>query len=112
MTCLCNAAMNPAALTNEVAALYLGDKMEPVAKGAETAPRVEVAAAELEKAVGLFHDSKEEAVVRLTVTDGKLMMSLAGQAELVPIGPGKFRPGTDPVEIRWQGMGSVFWRRG
>ncbi len=99
VTCLCNAAVNPVGLAHDVAALYLVDKMEPVAKGAEAAPRVEVAAAELEKAAGLYHDLKDEGVVRLAVTDGKLMMSLAGQAELVPIGPGKFRPGNDPVEI-------------
>jgi len=106
VTCLCNAAVNTSTLTNEVAALYLGDKMEPVAKGAEAAPRVEVAAAELEKVVGLYHDPKDEGVMRLAVTDGKLMMSLAGQAELVPIGPGKFRPGTDPVEFTITGDGA------
>jgi len=103
VTCLCNAAVNPAGMALEVAALYLGDKMDPEPKRPDVAPKVDLPVAELEKAAGLYWNEKSEEVMRLKLAEGKLAMSISGQGELVPIGPGKFRPGNEPVELTVSG---------
>lgn len=99
VTVLCNAAVNPVKLAQDVAALHLEGKLEAQVKGPEAAPKVDVPNTELEKAAGLYLNRENEEVMRLTVKDGKLMMSISGEGELIPTGPGKFRPVDAPWEV-------------
>jgi len=104
VVCLCNAVVNPTSLSNEVATLYLADKLEPEEAKPESAARVDMPAAELEKAAGLYMSEKEESVVRLRFDDGKLKLALGGPpSELIPIGGGKFRLDTEAAVITVSG---------
>jgi CubicO group peptidase (beta-lactamase class C family) len=99
VTCLCNAVVDPAAFSRDVAALYLADRMEPAPVRAGAAPQVDLPLTELEKAAGLYWNERNEEVMRLRLADGKLSLSIGARGELVPTGPGRFRQGNEPMEI-------------
>ena len=82
---LCNSgSIAPDGLAHQVADAVLEGRFKDVAPAAA----ITVSESDLTAKVGLYRDVNTDAVLRLAVTGGKLR---AGGAELVPIGPGRFR---------------------
>lgn len=86
---LCNlGSINPGLVAQRVAALVLG----PALAAAEADPRgVPVEAAELGKLAGAYHSPRTERVMVLRVVGNALIDSTAGNAALIPLGPGRFQ---------------------
>lgn len=99
VTCLCNAVVNPSQMANEVAALYLEDKMEPKPKPAEEPPAVVLPETELQKAAGVFWNQASQVSIRLVYSKGKLSISMPIQNELTPVVPGLFRSGLNEIRV-------------
>lgn len=84
---LCNGAtIAPPELTQKVAAVYLGDRMTPIA------PSVKVAETELSPLAGVYWSSLTDEVVQVEVKDGAVRPAGASSA-LEPLGGGLFRSG-------------------
>lgn len=90
---LCNGAtIAPPELTQKIAAVYLGDRMTPVA------PAVKVPEPELSTLAGVYWSSLTDEVVRVEVKDGSLRPTGAS-TPLEPLGNGLFRLGET---ARWR----------
>ncbi|MBZ5496080.1 MAG: beta-lactamase family protein [Acidobacteriia bacterium] len=84
---LCNLAnVNAGALAHQVAEVFLEGKIKDRAKPV----RVEVPAEQIQRAAGLYRNLLTDAVLRLTVQDGKLMLGMGQGNELVPVGENRF----------------------
>ncbi len=84
---LCNLAnTNPAALAHQVVEVFLDGKLKERARPA----RVEISAEEISSRAGLYRNTLTDAVLRLTVRDGRLFQGAATGTELVPVGPNRF----------------------
>ena len=91
---LCNTATaNPAALSNQVADLFLaGHTRDP-----ESAPAVTLAPSALSARAGLYRSRRTGEPLRLAVRDGKLRSGSG--SELVPLSATRFRVGRGPTQI-------------
>ena len=86
---LCNlGTINPGVVGQRVAALALGSALG----AADTDPAaVSVDAAELARLAGAYHSPRTEQVLVLRVVGTSLIDSTAGNAPLIPLGPGRFQ---------------------
>jgi len=103
VACLCNlGSMNPSFLAMKVADVYLGELMKPesTVQAADSAPGIEVPAAELEQRVGAYRNSKNGAIYRIALEGGKLMANASGmQFKLIPTAPGTYKVEGAPITI-------------
>jgi hypothetical protein len=89
---LCNGGgVNPGDLASRVAAIVLGDALQPVV--ADVAPAIATTPEALVAVAGRYHSPRTEEVVILQVREGNLVDSLGGGV-LVPSGVDRFRPRT------------------
>lgn len=87
---LCNiGAANPGGLATSVAAIVLGDALQPVR--ADIAPAIAVTAEALAALAGRYHAPFNEDVAVLEVRNGQLVDSLTGTV-MIPWGGDRFRP--------------------
>lgn len=99
----------PDSLARKVAAIYLGDRMEPdtVAAWAEAlaaAPRVAVPAAELRRLAGVWRNVERGEVRRTRMAGDTLVSDGTPRAAYLPLGGDRFR--TDgATEVRFEGDG-------
>jgi CubicO group peptidase (beta-lactamase class C family) len=104
---LCNlGTANPSALAQQVADLYLADKLQPEAQPAAVAN--EAPAGKLENAArytGVYWSPAGGIVRRIEVRDGKLFYVRGGgnDSELAPLGGDRFRMVGAPAEVAFQG---------
>ncbi len=102
---LCNVgAANPAALASSVAAVVLGDALEPVR--AEAAPAIAVLPEALQAVTGRWHAPFNEELLVLEVRNGLLVDSLTGGV-LVPWGADRFRRRGTEAEVQVAGTGDA-----
>ena len=102
--CLCNVAnANPSRLARQVAEIYLGDQMKapaaPAEKTATGAPGpVTLSEAELKNKAGLYLHASSGSLMRITVRDAKLWISMFGAPpeELQASAPNRFRVASWP----------------
>lgn len=86
---LCNiGAANPGGLATSVAAIVLGDALQPVR--AEVAPAIAVLPEALAALAGRYHAPFNEDVAILQVRDGQLVDSISGTV-MIPLGADRFR---------------------
>ncbi len=108
----CNLATSaPDSLAQKVAAIYLGDQMQPDSAGAWTealvnAPRVEVPEATIRGLAGVWRNVKRGEVRRTRLKGDTLISDATPPITLVPLGAGRFRleRGT---EVRFEGDGAA-----
>ena len=98
---LCNVSTaHPTDLARKVAALYLGDKMQPEPAKPDVKP-VPLTEDQLKSKVGVFLDSDGDRVMRIIFKEGKLQL-VPDDAEhsrpLTPLAEDRFRLETAPVE--------------
>jgi CubicO group peptidase (beta-lactamase class C family) len=92
---LCNSgSVNPAAISNQVAEIFLGDKLQPAAT--QAASGVRLPASTLQARAGLFRDVRTGVPVQVTVQDSALRV--AG-LRLVPVAENTFTAGPSRVEF-------------
>lgn len=102
---LCNiGAANPGGLATSVAAIVLGDALEPVR--AEVAPAIAVLPEALAALAGRYHAPFNEDVAVLEVRNGQLVDSLTGTV-MIPLGADRFRPHGTPVALQFTRSGSA-----
>jgi CubicO group peptidase (beta-lactamase class C family) len=99
----------PDSLARKVAAIYLGDRMQPDTAAAwvealAKAPRFETAAAALQDFAGVWRNL-ERGEVRRTRVKGDTLLSESPRTAYVPLGKGRFRAG-EGTEVRFEGDGS------
>ncbi len=109
VVCLCNNfRLNPAALTRQIADIYLADKFVQSSgttnnsAAAATVQRVQMSDQQLAKVTGLYLNTVDGTTLRrLLVKDGKLIYSRAvgNESELIPIGESRFRLVTNSSKI-------------
>ena len=86
---LCNlGSINPGAVAQRVAALVLGSAL---AAAQTDPPGVPADPAELAMLTGAYHSPRTERVMVLRVVGNALIDSTAGNAPLIPLGPGRFQ---------------------
>jgi CubicO group peptidase (beta-lactamase class C family) len=105
---LCNlGTANPSALAQQVADLYLADKLQPEAQPAAAANNAPAGKVEnADRYAGVYWSSGGGLVRRIEVRDGKLFY-VRGQggpdSELAPLGGDRFRMVGIPAEVSFQG---------
>ena len=103
VACLCNlSTSNPSSLARKVAALYLGDVMqpEPAAK-TEAHPAPAASAAELARIAGAYRDPKEGTVWVFSAEGGTLLADVGGQkVRFDRTGAGRFTLREGDLELR------------
>lgn len=93
----CNLSTSgPDSLAQKVAAIYLGDRMQPDTAAAWTealakAPRVEASAAELRKFLGVWRNEERGEVRRTRLKGDTLVSAGATPTKYVPLGGNRFR---------------------
>lgn len=109
---LCNyAASGPDSLANKVAAIYIGDKMQPdtVAAWAESLaklPRVAMSAATLGRFTGVWRNIARGEVRRTRLKGDTLIADGVPPTPYIPLGDGRFRT-AQKSEIRFEGDASA-----
>jgi CubicO group peptidase (beta-lactamase class C family) len=101
VACLCNyGGTNPSRFARQVADLYLASVLSPEpAKPASPVAAITLTEQELKNKVGVYWDGAAEEMGRVSTSDGKLQLSVAGlNAELIPIEANRFRAAEQPVE--------------
>ncbi len=90
---LCNLSeVNPVPLARQVAALYLGDLMEPEEETGGGTEEVEVAPESLARLVGHYWNVAEAEARRVYVDQGKLLWDRGSStSELLPLGDDRFK---------------------
>src|SRR5688572_1312809 len=92
---LCNSGgANPEALSNRVAEIFLGDRLQPTTTQAASGVRLPMTT--LQTRAGLFRDVRTGGPVRLTVQDSVLRV---GNQRLDPVSENAFRTGQTRVEF-------------
>jgi len=95
----CNfTAAGPDSLARQVAAVYLGDRMEPDTAGAwvaalDAAPAVAASDAEQRALTGLWRNDARGQVIRVRLVGDSLVAESPGRMPVVPLGGGRFRQG-------------------
>ena len=104
--CLCNVAnSNPSRLARQVAEIHLSDQMQaaaPATQSAAAAPgTVTLSEAELKGKTGLYHHAVSGDLMRITLRDAKLWLSVSGEPpeELHPLSPTRFRVADWPPSV-------------
>ncbi len=101
----------PDSLAQKVAAIYLGDRMEPDSVAAWTeplarAPRVDVPVAELRRLAGVWRNIERGEVRRTRMMGDTLVSSGTPPTRYVPLGGGRFRTESG-TEVRFESEGPV-----
>lgn len=100
---LCNlGSVNPSALAQQVADLYLGDKLQPEGQPAAVAGGAPAGKVEnADRYTGVYWSPGGGLVRRIEVRDGKLFYVRGGgnDSELAPLGGGRFRMVGVPAEV-------------
>lgn len=92
---LCNSgSVNPAAISNRVAEIFLGDKLQPATTQAAAGMRVPMSA--LQARAGLFRERRTGGPIRVTLQDSVLRV---GNQRLVPLAENVFVAGTMRAEF-------------
>lgn len=105
VACLCNYGMtNPGLLARRVADVYLASALAPEpAQPSATPVTFTLTEQQLKDKVGVYWNAQEEEIGRITLNDGKLQLSLAGQfATLVPVDANRFRATNAPLEATFE----------
>ena len=109
VTTFCNVGnAGPDSLAAKVAAVYIGDKMQPDTAAAWTealtkVARAEVPAATLRGYQGVWRNVEAGEIRRTRVKSDTLISGTANPTPLVPLGGGRFRTGTGPAaELRFE----------
>lgn len=103
----CNLSTSgPDTLARKVAAIYLGDRMQPDTIAAWTAalaeaPRVDVPAAELARFAGVWRNVERGEVRRTRMAGDTLVGVIGGRTPHVPLGGNRFRAGSG-TEVRFE----------
>ncbi len=88
---LCNLAnANAGALAHQVAEVFLEGRL----KERPMPARVEISATEIQRLAGLYRNALTDGVLRLSVSDGKLILVAGSANELVPVGKNRFEGST------------------
>ena len=92
---LCNSgSVNPEAIANRVAEVFLGDRLQPAATPTATGARLSAAA--LQARTGLFRDPRTGGPLRLTVQDSALRV---GSLRVAPVSENTFVAGRTRAEF-------------
>lgn len=95
----CNfSASGPDSLARQVAAVYLGDRMEPDTAGAwvtalDAAPEATASDAEQRALTGLWRNEVRGQVIRIRLAGDTLVADSPGPTRVIPLGGGRFRQG-------------------
>jgi CubicO group peptidase (beta-lactamase class C family) len=110
VTTFCNLTTSgPDSLAKKVAAIYIGDRMQPDTAAAWSQalakePRVDASGATLKGFAGVWRNVERGEVRRTKVTGDTLFAQGNTPTAYVPLGPGRFR--LDQAEVRFEGNAS------
>lgn len=105
LACLCNhGGTNPGALVRQVADIYLASALAPAPpKPAPVVAAVTLSEQELKNKTGAYWDARAEAIIDISLRDGKLHLSTGGlNAALVPVDANRFRASEPPIEALFE----------
>ena len=87
----CNtAAANPGALATRIADIHLGSALASVTPAASP-QGISIPVGELQKRAGVYFSPERVQFVELSLRDGKLFVGRAGNNQLIPVAPNRFR---------------------
>ena len=94
-------AVKPAHLANQIADIYLADRLGD--RGIAGEPEVELSTEELERFTGIYIQEQTRQVRQVELTDGKLYMpsGFGKPAEMTPVAADRFRVEQPPYEVRF-----------